>query len=151
MVTRSAWSIVAILLAMALCRGLSLPVGCGAFSLDCFQLFLVVVLDLMTRPRRRPFFLYVNAFCFPREGRLHQYPLLRLFWPVRMPCLLLVGVNCLHLWLIQAKPIHRHCLRRCCGFHCRGSLQCSNLGYISPMCVSKGLFNGNLNSKQPCR
>jgi hypothetical protein len=30
----------------------------------------VVVLDLMTRPRRRPFFLYplVNASPFPREG-----------------------------------------------------------------------------------
>jgi hypothetical protein len=39
------------------------------FSLDCLQIFLVVVLDLMTRPRRRPFFLYVNAFCFPREPR----------------------------------------------------------------------------------
>jgi hypothetical protein len=65
MVTRIAWLIVTILLAVALCRGLSLPVGCGAFSLDCLQLFLVVVLDLMTRPRRRPFFLYVNAFCFP--------------------------------------------------------------------------------------
>jgi hypothetical protein len=100
MVTRSAWSIVAILLAVALCRGLSLPVGCGAFSLDCLQLFLVVVLDLMTRPRRRPFFLYVNAFCFPREGRLHQYPLLcdvdvdgllRLFRPVWLPCFLVSG------------------------------------------------------------
>jgi hypothetical protein len=48
------------------------------FSLDCLQIFLVVVLDLMTRPRRRPYFLFpiVNAFCFPQEGRLHQYPLL---------------------------------------------------------------------------
>jgi hypothetical protein len=46
------------------------------FSLDCLQIFLDVVLDLMTRPHRRPFFLYVNAFCFPREGRLHQYFLL---------------------------------------------------------------------------
>jgi hypothetical protein len=35
MVARIAWLIVTILLAVALCRGLSLPVGCGAFSLDC--------------------------------------------------------------------------------------------------------------------
>jgi hypothetical protein len=57
------------------CFSLSLFCPCP-FSLDCLQIFLVIVLDLMTRPRRRPFFLYsiVNAFCFPREGRLHQIP-----------------------------------------------------------------------------
>jgi hypothetical protein len=84
---------VTILLAVALCRGLSLPVG-------CLQLFLVIVLDLMTRPHRRPFFLFVNAFRFPREERLYQYPLLcdvdvdgllRLFRPVRLPCFLVSG------------------------------------------------------------
>jgi hypothetical protein len=76
---------------------LVLVIDPGPFPLDCLQIFLVVVLDLMTRPRRRPFFLFpiVNAFflrcvvvflhfvlwlstCFPQEGRLHQYPLLRL-------------------------------------------------------------------------
>jgi hypothetical protein len=78
------------------CFSLSLLCPCP-FSLDCLRVFLVVVLDLMTRPRRRPFFLFpiVNAFflccvvvflhcvlwlstCFPQEGRLHQYPLLPL-------------------------------------------------------------------------
>jgi hypothetical protein len=63
----------------------------------CLQAFSVVVLDLMTCPRCRPFFLFpiVSAFfpccvvvflhcvlglstCFPQEGRLHQYPRLRL-------------------------------------------------------------------------
>jgi hypothetical protein len=67
------------------------------FLVDCLQAFLVVVLDLMTRPRRRPVFLFpiVSAFfpccvvvflhcvlglstCFPQEGQLNQYPRLRL-------------------------------------------------------------------------
>jgi hypothetical protein len=43
-----------------------------------------------------------------------------------------VGVN----GLIQTKPIHRHRLRRCCGFHCRGLLQCSNPCFLwSPTAV----------------
>jgi hypothetical protein len=78
------------------CFSLSLFCPC-LFPVDCLQVFLVVVLYLMTRPRRRPFFLFpiVNAFflccvvvflqcvlglttCFPQEGRLHQYPRPRL-------------------------------------------------------------------------
>jgi hypothetical protein len=74
------------------CFSLSLFCPCP-FPVDFLQVFLVVVLDLMTRPRRRPFFLFpiVTAFflccvvvflhcvlglstCFPQEGRLHQYP-----------------------------------------------------------------------------
>jgi hypothetical protein len=70
------------------------PCPCPA---GCLLVFLVVVLDLMTHPRCRPFFLFpiVTAFfsccvavflhcvlglstCFPQEGRLHQYPCLRL-------------------------------------------------------------------------
>jgi hypothetical protein len=70
------------------------PCPCPA---GCLLVFLVDVLDLMTRPRRHPFFLFpiVTAFfpccvavflhcvyglstCFPQEGRLHQYPCLRL-------------------------------------------------------------------------
>jgi hypothetical protein len=94
------------------CFSLSLFCPCP-FSLDCLQIFLVVVLDLMTHPRRRPFFLFpiVNAFflrcvvvflhcvlwrstCFPQEGRLHQYPPLRL------------GVDCsLGLFLRHQMPM----------------------------------------------
>jgi hypothetical protein len=85
MVTRIAWLIVTILLPVALCRGLSLPVGCGAFSLDCLLSGCSGSDDTSPSSSLLP-------FCFPREGRLHQYPLLRLFRPVRLPCLLLVGV-----------------------------------------------------------
>ena len=72
------------------CFSLSLFCPCPS-PVDCLRVFLVVVLDLMTRPRRRPFFLFpiVNAFflccvvvflhcvlglstCFLQEGRLHQ-------------------------------------------------------------------------------
>jgi hypothetical protein len=82
------------------CFSLSLFCPCP-FPIDCLQVFLVVVLDLMTRPHCRPFFLFpiVNAFflccvvvflhcvlglstCFPQEGQLHQYPCL----PLMLDC-----------------------------------------------------------------